>query len=83
MLGEDVDDAGKLVSTDPEVMGGMVCFKGTRVSIENVLASLDRGISWLHVVHSYPFLTEAHVDAAQAYISDHTSLGRLRRTRRG
>jgi uncharacterized protein (DUF433 family) len=59
------------VKTDPEIMGGLPCFSGTRVPIENVLGSLDEGVSWERVLASYPFLSEAHVEAARAYVQTH------------
>jgi uncharacterized protein (DUF433 family) len=57
----------RLVTEDPEVMGGLPYFAGTRVPVENVLASLDKGIPKERVLASYPFLTDAHIEAALAY----------------
>jgi hypothetical protein len=39
-----VERANSLVQEDAEVMGGLVVFSGTRVPVEIVIASLDRGI---------------------------------------
>jgi uncharacterized protein (DUF433 family) len=61
------DLADMLVTTDPAVMGGVPCFAGTRVPIDHVLSSLDEGESLARLQASYPFLTDAHVDAARAY----------------
>lgn len=57
------------VVVDPEVMGGRPCFAGTRVPADIVMASVDKGIEWSRLVASYPFLTEAHVAAARAYLN--------------
>lgn len=76
---KDVDKAEQLVAEDPEVMGGLPCFTGTRVPIENVLASLEKGISKDRLAASYSFLTEAHIDAAQVYAKVHPRKGRPRR----
>lgn len=76
---KDVDQAEQLVSEDPEVMGGVPCFAGTRVPIEIVLASLDKDIDQERVVAAYPFLTEAHIEAARVYAQVHPRRGRPRR----
>ena len=56
-----------LVTSDPEIMGGAPVFAGTRVPIDGVLASLAAGIDMSRIRDSYPFLTEAHLQAARAY----------------
>lgn len=74
-----VDTADELVKADPEVMSGEPCFAGTRVPIDNVLASLDKGIPKKRIVESYPFLTDAHIDSARIYRQVHPRRGRPRR----
>jgi uncharacterized protein (DUF433 family) len=54
---QEVDDADALVSADPEIMGGAPCFTGTRVPIDTVLASLDRGIGMAELRESFRLLT--------------------------
>lgn len=76
---EQVDLADMLVTTHPDVMSGAPCFAGTRVPIETVLASLDEGVSLERLKASYPFVTEAHVDAARVYLLVHPRRGRPRR----
>ncbi len=76
---KDVDKAEQLVVEDAEVMGGLPCFAGTRVPIETVLASLEKGIAKDRLVASYPFLTDAHIDAASVYAQVHPRRGRPRR----
>jgi uncharacterized protein (DUF433 family) len=58
-----------MVLVDPEIMGGSPCFAGTRVPVEIVVASVDKGVGWAELVASYPFLTEAHVTVARAYLA--------------
>ena len=55
----------------PGVMGGVAVFSGTRVPIEIVIASLDRGIDKQRTVASYPFLTDEHIQAARVYTKAH------------
>ncbi len=74
----EVDDADALVCADPEVMGGAPCFTGTRVPIDTVLASLDRGIGKAELRESFPFLTDTHLSAARVYAAVHPRRGRPR-----
>jgi uncharacterized protein (DUF433 family) len=76
-----VDNAEQLVTKDAEVMGGQPCFAGTRVPIATVLASVDKGVSRERLQASYPFLTEAHVEAARVYQQIHPRRGRPPRLR--
>lgn len=76
---KEVDQADKLVVEAPEVLGGVPCFAGTRVPIDNVLASLDKGVATSRVLQSYPFLTAAHIEAARVYSRVHPRRGRPRR----
>lgn len=49
-------------------MGGHPVFAGSRLPIDTVVASLDRGCSLEQLVESWPFLTESHVEAAREYL---------------
>ncbi|MGE4242457.1 DUF433 domain-containing protein [Ramlibacter sp.] len=77
---KEVDDADKLVVEDPDILSALPCFAGTRVPIETVLASLESGVSMERLVRSWPFLTQAHVDAARIYSLVHPRRGRPRRS---
>lgn len=74
-----VDQADALVTSNPEVMGGVPVFAGTRVPVEFVLGSLAAGIDMDRLKASYPFLTEAHVQSAKVYDEVHPRRGRPRR----
>jgi len=52
---------------DPRVCGGQAVFKGTRVTLRTVLASLADGDSVEAILQAYPSLTHDHVRAAIAY----------------
>lgn len=58
-----------VVVADPEIMGGWACFVGTRVPASMVIGMVDSGAPWSQLVADYPFLTEAHVVAARAYLA--------------
>lgn len=64
-----MEDRSRVVCRDPEVMGGVACFTGTRVPVSIVLASLDEGCSFEEVRRAYPFLTRGHVQAARQMVA--------------
>jgi uncharacterized protein (DUF433 family) len=74
-----VDDAMRHVGTDPAVMGGMPVFKGTRVPVETVVASLDAGVPLSRLKKSYPFLTRELAEAGRVYLKVRPRRGRPRR----
>lgn len=76
---KEVDHAEALVHTDHEILGGTPVFSGTRLPIESVLGALDAGDSLQELQKAYPYLTEAHVDAARVYEIVHPRRGRPRR----
>jgi uncharacterized protein (DUF433 family) len=59
------------ISTDPTVMMGKPCIKGTRITVELVLRKLGAGRSMADVIESYPQLTEDDVRAALAFAADY------------
>jgi uncharacterized protein (DUF433 family) len=52
---------------DPQICGGEPVFKGTRVTLRTVLASLAEGDSVEDVLHSFPTLSHDDVRAAIAF----------------
>ncbi|MFO6419225.1 DUF433 domain-containing protein [Hylemonella sp. W303a] len=60
-----------MISVDPDVMGGLPCFAGTRVPIDNVLGSLEQGVDVKHLYAAYPFLTAEHILAGRLYAASH------------
>ena len=64
---EKVDWALQAVSSDDRVMGGLPVFRGTRVPIDFVLASVEEGIDFERLKNSYPFLTTQLIEAAMIY----------------
>jgi uncharacterized protein (DUF433 family) len=75
----EVAQAEALVATDAEVMGGTPVFAGSRVPLNVILNSLAKGIALDRLKMSYPFLTEAYIQAAAVYTSVHPPRGRPRR----
>lgn len=64
------------VDIDDEIMGGTPVFRGTRVPLDMVTDSLDRGIPFERLKASYPFLTPELADAVRAYQLAHPRSGR-------
>jgi len=75
----DVDQADALVTSDPDIMGGVAVFTGTRVPVDVVLSSIAAGVRMDRLRSSYPFLTDAHIQAARVYQEVHPRRGRPRR----
>lgn len=72
-------EASSVVISDPSVMGGMPVFKGTRLPVETVLASIDAGEPFATLKEHYPFLTEEMIDLARVYLDTHPRRGRPRK----
>lgn len=56
-----------LITRDPNLCGGEPVFRGTRVTLRTVLASLADGDSVEEIVKSFPTLNEAQVRAVIAF----------------
>jgi uncharacterized protein (DUF433 family) len=59
--------ARDLVTTDPEILGGMPVIKGTRVPIYDLATSLKAGVPRDRILAAYPIIKEHHLDLAVAY----------------
>jgi uncharacterized protein (DUF433 family) len=58
------------LSSDPQVCGGSLCARGTRVLVTNILDSLAEGSSREEILRSYPTLAPEHIEAALAYAAE-------------
>jgi uncharacterized protein (DUF433 family) len=72
--------AQALVVSDPEVLSGEPCLRGTRVPVY-LIGELARahGVSRTHAM--YPFLTEEKIELALLYVSEHPRKGRPPQTK--
>ena len=52
---------------DPQTAGGEPVFKGTRVTLKTVLASLAEGATTAEILADFPTLTDEDVRAAIAF----------------
>jgi len=60
----------EFLSTDPDICGGQVCAKGTRVPVTVILDNLAEGATHDEMLRSYATLRPEHIDAALAYAAD-------------
>ena len=56
-----------VVHTDPDILGGKPVFRGTRVTLRTVLASLADSDSIDEILRSFPTLSEQQVRAVIAF----------------
>jgi len=59
------------IAMTPGVMGGKLCIKGTRITVEALIADLSSGETVADLLEGYPGITEKDVRAALAYAADH------------
>jgi uncharacterized protein (DUF433 family) len=69
MIGTETrdDQFGDRIVRDPHVCGGEPIFKGTRVLLRTVLASLAAGDSAEEILGDFPTLTKEDIRAAIAF----------------
>lgn len=58
------------ISTDPQIMHGAVCFRGTRIPVSVVLDNLAAGETLERILDQYPSLRPEHIPAAIGYAAD-------------
>lgn len=73
-----VQRAERSIVEDPDVMGGLPVFKGTRVPAATVVASKSAGFDMDQLREAYPFLTPDLVVDAETYLQIHPRMGRPR-----
>ena len=71
-----IERAQKLITVDPEILGGTPVFAGTRVPVDTVMASLKKGIDRKRILGAYSTLTNEHLDAARVYSEVYPRRGR-------
>jgi uncharacterized protein (DUF433 family) len=60
-------DLSPHIIRDPKICGGEPVFRGTRVTLRTVLASLADGDSVAAILRNFPTLTEHQINAAIAF----------------
>jgi uncharacterized protein (DUF433 family) len=62
-----VSEMSDWIVSNPEVLGGKPCIRGTRISVQHVLELLASGASQEDVLRSYPQVTREALSAALEY----------------
>ncbi|WP_431688166.1 DUF433 domain-containing protein [Hahella sp. NBU794] len=65
------------IETNPDVMVGKPCIKGTRITVEAILEMLACGMSHSEIISDFPSLNEAKIRAALMYAAHHIARGSL------
>jgi uncharacterized protein (DUF433 family) len=58
------------ITSEPDVMFGKPCFKGTRIPVELILEKIALGRPIDEILDGYPKLNKASIQAAQFYALD-------------
>ena len=58
------------LTSDPEVMSGECVFRGTRITLRTIVASLADGSTHDEILRDYPALKQPDIDAALAFAVD-------------
>ena len=58
------------ITSDPQIMHGTVCFRGTRIPVSVVLDNLADGETPERILDQFPTLKPEHIPAAIAYAAE-------------
>ena len=67
MTAQEKDALLERLDADPAILGGLVCVKGTRISVALILDALAAGETIEDLLRGYPTLTRDDVCAALVY----------------
>ena len=73
-----LENIKKMVVSDPEILSGMPCFRGTRIPVYYVAGMVANGDEISAILAAYPTLTEEQVDAAIVYAQAYPRRGHPR-----
>lgn len=65
----NIDAVLSRISSDPEILNGKPCVKGTRIPVWLVIGMLGDGMTETEVLDSYPSLTEDDIHACLKFAS--------------
>ncbi|MCB1132109.1 MAG: DUF433 domain-containing protein [Verrucomicrobiae bacterium] len=61
------------ITADPNVMTGVPCIRGTRVTVANVVRQVASGRTSEEICADYPYLTPSSIKAALEFAADLSS----------
>ena len=56
-----------LIVSDPEIMGGAACIRGTRIPVHVIAARITGGESMAELLEDFPYLEPKQIEAAVEY----------------
>jgi uncharacterized protein (DUF433 family) len=59
------------ISSDPAIMMGKPCIKGTRITVELILRKLGAGRTFADLIDVYPQLSQDDLRAALSFAADY------------
>ncbi|MGQ0664267.1 MAG: DUF433 domain-containing protein [Pseudomonadota bacterium] len=65
------------IVTDPNIMLGKPVMRGTRITGERILRKLGAGMTIADIIAEHPHLTQADIQAAQAFATDYMADGEI------
>ena len=71
-----LDQAIRIVTSDPEIMGGAPVYKGTRIPVQSIAEMLSQGATVTEILEGYPALTREKVELAPMYVTAFPRKGR-------
>ena len=63
---------GDQITSDPAILGGKPCIRGTRISVEMILEWVASGSSRDDILNAYPHLTVTDLNEALQYAAKST-----------
>jgi uncharacterized protein (DUF433 family) len=58
------------ITTNPSILTGKFIIRGMRISVEQILKMLSRGISNEKIIKEYPLLTEKDIKACLLFMKN-------------
>jgi uncharacterized protein (DUF433 family) len=55
------------ITTNPSILGGKPCIRGTRVTVTSIINLLAGGQTNAQILESHPYLVEKDIQAAVAF----------------
>jgi len=63
-------DYGKIITIDPDKMGGKPCIRGLRITVYDMLDYLASGMTEAEILADFPDLTAEDIRACPAFAAD-------------
>ncbi|HZQ90594.1 MAG TPA: DUF433 domain-containing protein [Terriglobales bacterium] len=63
-------DWRKVITFEPDKMGGQPCIRGMRMTVYDVLDYLASGMTVEEILHDFPYLTREDIQASLAFVNE-------------